>query len=98
MIRQATPADAQAIAAIWNHVIRDTAQTFTTAEKDPRALAVQIIDQPCFVAEAAGVVVGFVIYVQFRSGPGYAHPVAHSIHVARNARGASLARAFIAAA
>ena len=98
MIRQATPADAQAIAAIWNHVIRDTAQTFTTAEKDPRALAVQIIDQPCFVAEVAGVVVGFVIYGQFRSGPGYAHTVEHSIHMAQSARGAGLGRALMAAA
>ena len=98
MIRQATPADAQAIAAIWNHVIRDTAQTFTTAEKDPEALAVQIIDQPCFVAEAAGAVVGFVIYGQFRSGPGYAHTVEHSIHVAQSARGAGLGRALMAAA
>lgn len=97
MIRQATPADAQAIAAIWNHVIRDTAQTFTTAEKDPEALAVQIIDQPCFVAEAAGAVVGFVIYGQFRSGPGYAHTVEHSIHVAQGARGAGLGRALMVA-
>ena len=98
MIRQATPADAQAIAAIWNHVIRDTAQTFTTAEKDAQALAVQIIDQPCFVAEAAGAVVGFVIYGQFRSGPGYAHTVEHSIHVAQGARGAGLGRALMVAA
>ena len=54
MIRPARRADAGGIAAIWNHVIRETTQTFTTAEKDPHALAVQIIDQPCFVAEVAG--------------------------------------------
>jgi phosphinothricin acetyltransferase len=98
VIRPARRDDAGGIAAIWNHVIRDTTQTFTTAEKDPEALAVQIIDQPCFVAEAAGVVVGFVIYGQFRSGPGYAHTVEHSIHVAQGARGAGLGRALMAAA
>jgi ribonuclease T2 len=90
VIRPARRDDAGGIAAIWNHVIRDTTQTFATAEKDPEALAVQIIDQPCFVAEAAGVVVGFVIYGQFRSGPGYAHTMEHSIHVAEGARGAGL--------
>lgn len=98
MIRPAASRDAQAIAAIWNHVIRETTQTFTTAEKDPSALAVQIIDQPCFVGETAGEVVGFVIYGQFRSGPGYAHTVEHSIHVAQAARGAGLGRALMDAA
>ena len=98
MIRPARPEDAAAIAAIWNHVIRDTTQTFTTATKDPGALAVQIVDQPCFVADAAGRVAGFVIYGQFRSGPGYAHTMEHSIHVARDARGAGLGRALMAAA
>lgn len=95
MIRPARMGDADAIAAIWNHVIRDTAQTFTTAEKDPGALAVQITDQPCFVAERGGRVVGFVIYGQFRSGPGYAHTMEHSIHVAQDARAAGLGRALM---
>ena len=98
MIRPATPADAAAIAAIWNHVIRDTTQTFTTTTKDPGALAVQIVDQPCFVADVAGGVAGFVIYGQFRNGPGYAHTMEHSIHVAQDARGAGLGRALMAAA
>ena len=98
MIRPAAPDDAAAIAAIWNHVIRDTTQTFTTAEKDPGALAAQIIDQPCFVAEGAGGVAGFVIYGQFRGGPGYAHTMEHSIHVAEGARGAGLGRALMGVA
>ena len=95
MIRSATPDDADPIAAIWNHVIRDTTQTFTTAEKCPVGLAAQIIAQPCFVAEVAGAVAGFVLYGQFRGGPGYAHTMEHSIHVARDARGAGLGRALM---
>ena len=98
MIRPARASDATAIAAIWNHVIRDTTQTFTTAEKDPSALAALIVDQPCFVAEIAGDVAGFVTSGQFRSGPGYAHTVEHSIHVARPARGAGVGRALMARA
>lgn len=95
MIRRAAAADADAIATIWNHVIRETTQTFTTAEKDPAALAVQILDQPCFVAERSGAVVGFVIYGQFRGGPGYAHTMEHSIHLEPGARGAGLGRALM---
>lgn len=95
MIRSAAPGDADAIAAIWNHVIRDTTQTFTTAEKCPVALAAEIIAQPCFVAEVAGKVAGFVLYGQFRGGPGYARTMEHSIHVAQGARGAGLGRALM---
>lgn len=95
MIRPAVTGDAEAIAQIWNHVIRETTQTFTTAEKDPRMLAEHIMAQPCFVAESAGAVAGFVTYGQFRSGPGYAHTVEHSIHVAQPARGAGLGRALM---
>ena len=98
MIRWACGDDAAAIAAIWNQVIRDTTQTFTTAEKDPAALAVQIAHQPCFVGLRGGSVAGFVIYGQFRSGPGYAHTMEHSIHVAQDARGGGLGRALMAAA
>ena len=80
MIRPARPEDAGRIAEIWNRVIRDTAQTFTTAEKEAAALSAQMPAQPYLVAEAGGVV-GFVTYVQFRGGPGYAHTVEHSVHV-----------------
>jgi phosphinothricin acetyltransferase len=97
VIRPARPEDAGAIAEIWNRVIRDTTQTFTTAEKEVGALAVQIARQPCLVAGADGVV-GFVTYVQFRDGPGYAHTVEHSVHVAKGARGQGFGRALMAAA
>ena len=39
MIRRATPADATAIAALWNPWIRDTAITFNAAEKSPDEVA-----------------------------------------------------------
>jgi phosphinothricin acetyltransferase len=98
VIRSARPEDAAAIAAIWNHVIRHTTQTFTTAEKDVGALATQIGAQPCLVAEEGGAVLGFVTWSQFRNGPGYAFTAEHSVHVADGARGHGLGRALMVAA
>jgi phosphinothricin acetyltransferase len=49
------------------------------------------------VADTGGVS-GFVTYVQFRGGPGYAYTVEHSVHVAEGARGRGLGRALVAAA
>jgi phosphinothricin acetyltransferase len=67
MIRDATPSDAPAIAAIWNPVIRDTAVTFNTAEKSLSDLATMITDrqaagQGFLVTEAAGRIAGFATY------------------------------------
>jgi phosphinothricin acetyltransferase len=97
VIRPARPGDAGAICAIWNRVIRETTQTFTTAEKMPEVLATQMEGQPFLVAEDGGVL-GFVTYFQFRGGPGYAFTVEHSIHVAEAARARGLGRALMAAA
>ena len=97
MIRPAQPEDAAAIAEIWNRVIRDTALTFTTAEKTADAVAAQMGAQPCLVA-GTDAVAGFVTYAPFRAGPGYAYTVEHSVHVADGARGRGIGRALMAAA
>lgn len=98
MIRPARPADAAAICAIWNPVIRDTTVTFTTEVKDPATLARQIATQPFLVAETEGTVIGFVTFSQFRAGPGYALTMEHSVHVAEGTRGAGFGRALMEAA
>ena len=98
MIRPAIPEDAQAIAAIWNRVIRETSATFTTAEKDPAALAAAIAEgAPLHVAEGDGGLLGFVTAFQFRGGPGYAHTFEHSIHLRPEAQGRGIGRALMAA-
>jgi len=98
VIRPARPEDAKAIAEIWNAIIRDTVITFTTAEKDPEALARMMADgTPFFVAEHDGAVAGFATAGQFRGGPGYAHTWEHSIHVAAGARGRGVGRALMTA-
>lgn len=100
MIRPARPDDAPAIAAIWNAIIRDTTITFTTAEKDPAALATDIAaGAPVFVATDpdGATPLGFAIGFQFRGGPGYAHTYEHSVHVTDAARGRGVGRALMVA-
>ncbi|WP_071672775.1 GNAT family N-acetyltransferase [Nioella nitratireducens] len=92
MIRPARPQDAAAIAAIWNPVIRDTTVTFTTAEKSLQGLAEAIASQAFLVAETGGQVTGFATCSPFRSGPGYARTMEHSIHVCATARGSGVGR------
>lgn len=96
MITDAAPADAAQIAAIWNTVIRDTAATFTTAEKSAQAVAKAIARQPFFVARHGTAITGFATYFQFRGGPGYAHTMEHSIHIEKAARGRGTGRALMA--
>ncbi|NSX56515.1 GNAT family N-acetyltransferase [Parasulfitobacter algicola] len=100
MIRPAERDDAEAIAAIWNDVIRNTAITFTTAEKTPRAIRADIYlkreaGQGFFVYEDAGIILGFATYFPFRNGPGYAHTMEHSINLAAAARGRGIGRALM---
>jgi phosphinothricin acetyltransferase len=97
-IRRATAADAPQIAEIWNAVIRDTLATFTTAEKDASALADQITrGTPWWVACVGDSVQGHAMYHQFRTGPGYAHTMEHSIHLTKQASGRGLGRALMQA-
>lgn len=96
MIRTATPADAAAIAAIWNPIIRDTAVTFTTEEKTETGLAALIESAPaCLVSQTDGKVTGFALYTQFRNGPGYARTMELTVHLAPEVRGQGQGRALV---
>ena len=102
MIRQAGAADAGAIAAIWNPIIRDTDITFNPVQKSTDEIATLIADRQAashafLVAEVEGVVQGFPSYFQFRGGLGYARTMEHSVNVAAAARGLGLGRALMAA-
>ncbi len=101
MIRRATPADAAAIAALWNPWIRDTAITFNAAEKSPAEVAKMIADRDAaghatFVAEGPDLL-GFATYAQFRGGVGYATCMEHSVILSPAARGKGTGRALMAA-
>lgn len=103
IIRDATAADAPALCAIWNPVIRDTAITFNAQEKSPADLATMIATRQAdghafLVAETAGRIAGFVTYAQFRGGIGYARTMEHTILLAPEARGQGLGPALLTAA
>ncbi|MCV6592923.1 MAG: GNAT family N-acetyltransferase [Silicimonas sp.] len=98
-IRQARAADAEALMAIQNPVIRDSAITFNAQEKTAAEYHRDIRDLPCFlVAEEGGEVLGFVSYLPFRRGIGYARTVEHTIVLSEAARGRGVGRALMAAA
>lgn len=102
MIRDATPADAAAIAAIWNPAIRDTSVTFNAAERSLSDISTMITDRQAaghafLVAEASGRIVGFATYAQFRGGVGYARTMEHTILLSPDAQGTGLGRALLTA-
>lgn len=94
-IRPATAADAPAICALWNPIIRDTVVTFNPVERSPAEIADMIATRQAgpgafFVAEDAGALLGFASYAQFRGGLGYARCMEHTINLAPAARGQGL--------
>lgn len=98
MIRPARPQDAPAIAAIWNTLIRETTHTFTTVEKTAEDIAARLAEgSPWWVAEVQGQVLGHATYGPFRSGPGYARTMEHSVHLAKAGQGKGLGRALMTA-
>jgi L-amino acid N-acyltransferase YncA len=102
MIRPALAADAAAIAAVWNPIIRDTVVTFNPVEKSGADIIATLAARaaegnPFFVAEAEGQVLGFASYFQFRAGLGYARTMEHSINLSEQARGRGLGRQLMAA-
>lgn len=97
MIRAAVPADAPAICELWNWMISDTLSTFTTILKTPDDLKTLIEDRAgsTFVAEGNGTLQGFVTFGPFRSGPGYAATVEHSVIVHPSVHGRGVGRALM---
>lgn len=102
ILRDAAPADAQAIADLVNPVIRDTTITFTSREKTALDVAQDIaakrdLGHGFLVAGEAGSVLGVASYGQFRPGPGYARTAEHSITLAAGARGRGVGRMLLEA-
>jgi len=95
--RPATAQDADAIAAIWNKMIREQLATFTTIEKtetEIRALIAQRDD--AFWVVGDDVVQGFATYGPFRAGPGYGATAEHTIILSEAAIVKGLGRALLA--
>jgi phosphinothricin acetyltransferase len=101
VIRDATAADAAAVAALWNHYIRDTVVTFNWAEKPAEEVAGLIAARQAaghgFLVAEAGALLGFATYAQFRGGVGYARTMEHTILLDPAARGRGTGRALMEA-
>lgn len=101
-LRDATPDDAAAIAAIWNPIIRETVITFYPLERSAEEIAAMIAarqgaGRAFLVAEEGGSCLGFASYDQFRPGPGNARSMEHTINLAPEARGKGAGRALLLA-
>ncbi|WP_006746927.1 GNAT family N-acetyltransferase [Thioalkalivibrio paradoxus] len=94
-IRYAHSGDAEAIAAIWNAMIRDTPFTFDHDVYSADAIAAMISERQSagfawLVSEEDGRVTGFATFAPFREGEGYARTMEHTIFLDPDAAGEGL--------
>jgi phosphinothricin acetyltransferase len=95
--RLAAPADAAAIAAIYNEGIADRIATFETEPRTTEDIAARLAaggdHHPTVVVERNGAVIAWATAGPYRSRPAYAGVAEHSVYVARSARGSGAGRA-----
>jgi phosphinothricin acetyltransferase len=103
LIRDATPADVPAIAAIYAHHVLNGTGTFEEvppgeAEMAGRLARVQGQGWPWLVAEAEdGTLRGFAYYAQFRERSAYRHTAEDAIYVREDVRGQGVGKALVQA-
>lgn len=105
MIREATAADAPAIAAIQNALLATTSIEWTDEPHTAEGRLAYIVEHqsagyPVLVAEHDGEVVGFATYGEFRDNakwPGYRLTVEHTVHVSEGHRGTGVGRRLLTA-
>jgi phosphinothricin acetyltransferase len=96
--RAATPADAGAIAAIYNQGIADRIATFETEPRSEAQIAAWFGGRhPIVVAEEEGRIAGFAATSSYRTRACYDGIAEFSIYVARDARGRGAGRAALGA-
>jgi len=92
-VRPATPADAEALAAIYNEGIADRVATFETRPRSAEEARAWIGGRlPCVVAVRDGAVAGFARVGPYSDREVYAGVGDHGVYVARAARGQGIGR------
>lgn len=92
-VRAAIPADAPAIARIYNQGIEDRIATFETRLRSPEEIGVWFDGvHPVVVVEEGGEVIAFAATFPYRSRECYAGVAEFSVYVAREARGRGAGR------
>jgi L-amino acid N-acyltransferase YncA len=94
LVRPATPADAPAVAAIYNEGIADRVATFETRERGAGDVRAWLADErrPFLVATRDGAVVGFARVGPYSERDAYAGVGEHAVYVARAERGRGVGR------
>jgi phosphinothricin acetyltransferase len=100
-IRDSTPADVAACAAVYGEAVRNGTGTFELDEPDlaemgRRREAILAQGLPWLVAERAGTVLGYAYAGQFRPRRAYRFCVEDSIYLAPEARGQGVGRLLLA--
>jgi L-amino acid N-acyltransferase YncA len=99
-IRLAVPADAPAIAGIYNQGIAERGATFETTPRTAADIAPRVTDgerYPTLVAEDAGQVIGWASLSSYRPRECYAGIAEFSIYLDREARGRGTGRRLLEA-
>lgn len=101
MIRDATPEDAAACAAIYAPYVRETAVTFETEPPDAAELAARIAaaqrEHAWLVAERDGALLGYAYAGSFRGRRAYSRTAETSVYLAPQATGQGVGRALYTA-
>lgn len=100
-IRDATPDDAPAIAAIYAHHVLHGTGTFEEAPPAPEEVAarmarIRAAGHAWLVVEEAGKVLGYGYYANFHPRSAYRHTVENSIYVRDDVRGQGVGKALVA--
>jgi len=99
-VRQAIPADASAIAAIYAHHVRHGTASFDTVprslvETEGRIAESSARGWPFLVAEQDGQVMGYAYATQFRDRPAYGSTCENSIYVHPDRLGQGIGKALL---
>lgn len=99
-VREATPADATALAAIYGHHVLNGVGTFEETPPGPEEMthrleAVRALHLPYLVAEAEEGVLGFAYAAAFRPRAAYRYTAEDSVYVAPGHMGRGVGRALV---
>jgi L-amino acid N-acyltransferase YncA len=101
VVRTAKRDDAPAIARIYNQGIEDRTATFETEPRTVAQIEAQMRERgaafPAIVVEREGGVIAWAGAAPYSNRPAYAGVAAHSVYVAREARGRGAGRAALVA-
>jgi L-amino acid N-acyltransferase len=101
-IRDALHADAAGILPIYNHAALNTTAIWNDNPSDLAQREAWLADRrargyPVLVAEAAGTILGFAAFGDYRPFDGYRHTVENSVYVGAATQGKGIGRALLTA-